>query len=313
MRAEYAYLYDFLNDMLDNARANNYLGENVMGKQGFTFDLRIQLGAGAYVCGEETALISSCEGTRGDPKNRPPFPAQKGYLGHPTVVNNVETLCCVSRIMERGAAFFNEIGTHGTTGTKLMSVSGDCSGPGVYELPFGITVRELLETVGAEDVNAVQIGGPSGQLIGEGDFDRCLCFDDLATGGSIMVFSAERDVLEIAESFMDFFIHESCGYCTPCRVGNRLLRQKLHEIRTGKGKKSDVDYLQNLGDTIIKASRCGLGQTSPNPVLTTLNNFRSAFDALLQEETGFQPTFSLDEALKLAESVQGRKSVHHDG
>jgi [NiFe] hydrogenase diaphorase moiety large subunit len=311
LRGEYAYMVALLESKLAEARAKNQLGENISGKQGFNFDIRVQLGAGAYICGEETALISSCEGLRGDPKNRPPFPAQKGYLGLPTSVNNVETFCCVSRIVQSGAAFFNEIGSHGSSGTKLLSVSGDCSAPGVYELPFGIKLSELLKIVGGEDAKAVQVGGPSGKLVGQDSFGKTICYDDLATGGSIMVFGPNRDVLQVAESFMEFFIHESCGYCTPCRVGNRLLRDRLHAIRQGQGVVADLDYLQELGETITKASRCGLGQTSANPVLSTLANFRADYEALVKEETGFQPRFSLDAATKVAELVQGRKSVHH--
>ena len=311
LRAEYRYLKPLLEKLLADYRSRRFLGENVAGKEGFNFDIRLQIGAGAYICGEETALISSCEGLRGDPKNRPPFPAQKGYLGKPTTVNNVETLCAVSRIMERGAAWFNEIGSSGSAGTKLLSVSGDCSSPGVYELPFGISLRDLLKEVGAADAKAVQMSGPSGQLLGEADFDRVICFDDLATGGSVMIFGRDRDVLEVAGEFMDFFIDESCGYCTPCRVGNRLLQQKLRDIRQGKGTPADLVYLEELGEIVKAASRCGLGQTSPNPVLTTLKNFRPVYEALVKEETGFKPTFSLNEAVKVAESVQGRKSVHH--
>ncbi|NLH48044.1 MAG: NADH:ubiquinone oxidoreductase [Myxococcales bacterium] len=312
LRGEYAYLEAYLNKVLDDRRRQGWLGANIMGKQGFNFDIRIQMGAGAYVCGEETALISSCEGLRGDPKNRPPFPAQKGYLGNPSTVNNVETFCCVPRIIEQGAAWFSEIGSHGSPGTKLLSVSGDCSSPGVYEIPFGMTLADLLKEVGGTDAIAVQMGGPSGNLVGPADFGRTICFDDLATGGSVMIFGPERDVLEVAESFMEFFIHESCGYCTPCRVGNRLLRERLHQIRALQGTPQDIEYLQKLGEIVKAASRCGLGQTSPNPVLTTLKNFRPAYNALVHPmKDGQQPTFDLAQALKLAEKVQGRKAVHH--
>jgi [NiFe] hydrogenase diaphorase moiety large subunit len=226
------------------------------------------------------------------------------------VVNNVETFCCAARIIEKGAAWFAELGSTGSAGTKLLSVAGDCSSPGVYEVPFGITLRQLLTDVGAPEALAVQIGGPSGQLVGEKDYDKIICYDHLATGGSIMVFGPNRGILEIAESFMDFFIHESCGYCTPCRVGNRLLRQGLRDIRDGKGKPEDIAYLQNLGEVVKAASRCGLGQTSANPVLSTLKNFRGSYDAFVKERTdGMQPTFNLADALKLGEELQGRKSV----
>jgi [NiFe] hydrogenase diaphorase moiety large subunit len=314
LRGEYAYLRPFLEDVLLLRRDRALLGKNVCGQEGFDFDIRIQMGAGAYVCGEETALISSCEGLRGDPKNRPPFPAQKGYLGCPTVVNNVETFCCVARILEKGPGWFAERGSKGSTGTKLLSISGDCRSPGVYELPFGVTLREVLEMAGGADAAAVQVGGPSGQMVGPAQFDRIICYDDLATGGSIMVFGPERNVLEVAKSFMDFFVHESCGYCTPCRVGNVLLRERLEAILAGRGEPSDLDYLERLSETVKATSRCGLGQTSPNPVLTTLKNFRPAYEALVKEPTdGRQPTFDLASALAESEAITGRRSVHAQG
>jgi len=313
LRGEYAYLRPFLEETLCQRRDDGLLGENVCGKEGFNFDIRIQMGAGAYICGEETALISSCEGLRGDPKNRPPFPAQKGYLGCPTVVNNVETLCCVAKILEQGPAWFNEYGSAGSSGTKLLSISGDCMTPGVYEIEFGITLRKVLEMVGAEDAVAVQIGGPSGQLVGEKDYDRTICYDDLATGGSIMTFGPKRDVLKIANCFMDFFIDESCGYCTPCRVGNVLLQERLEKIMDGKGVPEDLDYLQELGETIKKTSRCGLGQTSPNPILTTLANFREQYEIrVVQSQDALKPSFDVRAALAEAETLAGHSSeVYH--
>ncbi|HQL54366.1 MAG TPA: NAD(P)H-dependent oxidoreductase subunit E, partial [Phycisphaerae bacterium] len=219
LRGEYAYLRAFLEHALQQRRTEHLLGNNICGKQGFNFDIRIQMGAGAYICGEETALISSCEGRRGDPKTRPPFPAQKGYLDRPTVVNNVETLCCVTKILEEGPATFSEHGSQGSTGTKLLSISGDCKSPGVFEVPFGIKLADVLKLCGGEDALAVQVGGASGQMVAREEFNRTICYDDLATGGSVMVFGPERNVLEVAQKFMEFFIEESCGYCTPCRVG----------------------------------------------------------------------------------------------
>jgi [NiFe] hydrogenase diaphorase moiety large subunit len=311
LRGEYAYLQAFLEQVLADRRAKGLLGRSVGGKTGFDFDIRIQMGAGAYVCGEETALLSSCEGKRGDPKNRPPFPAQKGYLGFPTVVNNVETFCCAARILDMGPGWFAQFGTKGSSGTKLLSVSGDCKKPGVYELPFGTTIADLLRLVDAEDAMAVQVGGASGQMIGPDQYGRKICYDDLATGGSIMVFGPERNVLWVAEQFMDFFIEESCGYCTPCRVGNTLLRQKLVQILEGHGEPADIEYLNDLGNTVKTTSRCGLGQTSPNPVLTTIKNFRSAYNALLKERPdGMQASFDLRAAVRDAEKLAGRRSVH---
>ena len=310
LRGEYAYLRPFLEDRLEKRRNDGLLGKNVAGKEGFNFDIRIQMGAGAYICGEETALISSCEGLRGDPKNRPPFPAQKGYCGCPTVVNNCETLCCATKILEEGPAAFNEYGSEGSSGTKLLSVSGDCKSPGVYEIPFGTKISEVLKMAGAENPIAVQVGGPSGQMLAPDGFERAICYDDVATGGAFMIFGEGRDLLEVAEVFMEFFIEESCGYCTPCRVGNVLLRECLAKIREGKGEPGDLDYLQELGESVKVASRCGLGQTSPNPILTTLKNFRSLYEGLVKEnKSGMQPSFDIREATAAAQAIRERQSV----
>ncbi len=310
LRGEYAYLRAFLESVLADRRNNNLLGNNILGKEGFNYDIRIQMGAGAYICGEETALISSCEGLRGDPKNRPPFPAQKGYLAKPTSVNNVETFCCVAQILDKGAGWFAEMGSTGSTGTKLLSISGDCTRPGVYELPFGIVVSDMLEKAGAENPYAVQVGGPSGQLIGEADFHRTICYDDVATGGSVMIFNKDRNPLEIAHEFMEFFCEESCGYCTPCRAGNELIKERLEVIMRGEGTPEDLDYLEQLGKTVIVSSRCGLGQTSPNPVLSSLKNFRDEYEKLVKEnKDGMQRTFDIHKALATGEELQGRKSV----
>ena len=310
LRAEYAYLKRYLESVLARRRAAGLLGKDVCGKQGFHFDIRIQMGAGAYVCGEETSLISSCEGLRGDPKTRPPFPAQKGYRGQPTLVNNVETFCCAARILDKGPGWFAQLGSTGSAGTKLLSISGDCLRPGVYELEFGIKLSEVLRMAGAAGAAAVCVGGPSGQIVGTGDFDKAICFDHLPTGGSIMVFGPQRDVLDITEQFLDFFIEESCGYCTPCRVGNVLLKERLSRIRQGRGEAADLAYLERLGQTIRTASRCGLGQTSPNPVLSTLRKFPQAYAAkLVQPVDGRQPGFDIQAALKEPQRVQGRPSI----
>ena len=311
LRGEYAYLRAFLEHVLAERRNHGLLGRNICGREGFDFDIRIQMGAGAYICGEETALISSCEGLRGDPKNRPPFPAQKGYLTSPTTVNNVETFCCVARILEMGPGWFAQTGSKGSSGTKLLSISGDCTRPGIYEVPFGMTLGEVLQRCGAEDAAAVQVSGPSGQMVGPADFGRIICYDDLATGGSVMIFGPERNLLKKAAKFMDFFIEESCGYCTPCRVGNVLLKECLDKILAGNGEPADLDYLRELGETVRTASRCGLGQTSANPILTTLKNFRPIYDGLVRERPdGLQPTFDIHAALGDAEAIAGRDSVH---
>lgn len=310
LRGEYAYLKAYLDSVLDERRRKNLLGKNILGKNDFSFDIRIQMGAGAYICGEETALISSCEGRRGDPKNRPPFPAQKGYLDYPTVVNNVETFCCVSRILDKGAGWFAEMGSKGSPGTKLLSISGDCKAPGVFEVPFGTCLKDVLEMAKAEDPLAAQVGGPSGQLVPAKDFGRTICYDDLATGGAIVVFNKARDLLEVVDYYVEFFLEEGCGYCTPCRVGNVLLKERIGKLLRGKGEPGDLEYLKELGETMKTMSRCGLGQTAGNPVLTSLANFPELYQAKIRKhETVFQPTFDIKAAVADAERLVGRKSV----
>ena len=311
LRGEYSYLRDYLEHVLAERRRHGLLGNDVCGRNCFNFDIRIQMGAGAYICGEETALISSMEGARGEPKTRPPFPAQEGYLGKPTSVNNVETLCCAARILEMGSGWFSSQGTAASTGTKLLSISGDVRRPGIYEVPFGIRLREVLALCGADGPFAVLVGGPSGRMVGEAEFDRTICFDDLATGGAVAVFGPERNVVEIASQYMQFFIEESCGYCTPCRVGNVLLKERLDRILAGKGEPADLDYLEELATTVKTTSRCGLGQTSPHPVLSTLENFRGEFEKLLIQPTdGRLASFDIHSALGEAKRLTGRESVH---
>ena len=309
LRAEYAYLREFLEKVLSDRRSNNLLGKNILGK-GLDFDIRIQMGAGAYICGEESSLISSCEGLRGDPKTRPPFPAQKGYNKKPTTVNNLETLCQVVRVLEMGVDWYSKIGNDKSNGTKLLSVSGDCDKPGIYEVEFGMTLSALFEQAGAKDVKMALMAGPSGHFLSSKDFHRCVCCHDLMTGGALMLFNQSRDVLKIAEEYMDFFIDESCGYCTPCRVGNVLLKERLAVIRNGKGTPEDLDYLTELGETIKATSRCGLGQSSPHPVLSTLKHFRSLYEEKVQkDENGFVRSFDIRAQLTDCEDLAGRKSV----
>ena len=311
LRGEYTYLLNYLEDVLAKRRQANLLGQGILGVPNFDFDIRIQMGAGAYICGEETALISSCEGTRGDPKNRPPFPAQQGYLGFPTAVNNVETLCAAARIVDKGSTWFAAQGSAGSSGAKLLSISGDCKAPGIYELPFGISVNEMLAMVGGEDAAAVLVGGPSGQIISRAEFQRTICYDDLGTGGAVMVFGAHRDILAIAAEFMAFFEEESCGYCTTCRVGNTILKNRLQRIIDGKGQMGDLAYLEHTAHTIKALSRCGLGQTSPNPILSTLKNFRDEYEKrITAKDDGMQPAFDIAQALSKTEEIVGRKSTH---
>jgi [NiFe] hydrogenase diaphorase moiety large subunit len=309
LRGEYAYLREFLEEKMNRRREANLLGNNILGREGFNFDVRIQMGAGAYVCGEETSLISSCEGTRGDPTDRTPFPVVKGYMVSPTAVNNVESYCCAARIMDKGPGWFASIGTQRSTGTKLLSVCGDCERPGIYEVPFGTKLRDILERAGADDVACVCVGGPSGQMVGPAQFDLGISYEELSTGGSMMVFSNRRDILEVAIAFMEFFVDESCGYCVPCRVGNVLLKNRLERIRKGEGTKDDLDYLQKLGESVKMMSRCGLGQTSPNPILSTLKNFRPVYNALVKDDKdGMNKSFHIMQAVEEASAIAGRRS-----
>ena len=305
LRAEYAYLCRFLEDVLARRRADGLLGKDIAARHSFDFDIRIQMGAGAYVCGEESALLSSCEGTRGDPRNRPPFPAQSGYLACPTVVNNVETLACVTRILEAGPAAFSEIGSKHSAGTKVLSVSGDVGRAGVFEVPFGVTVREVLTMAEARDAAFLQIGGPSGRMIGPSDFDRTICYDDLATGGAFVVFGAGRDPLEVARRYMEFFEDESCGYCTPCRVGNVLLRRALERVLAGRGEVEDLARMEQIARTMKATSRCGLGQTAGNPVLTSLAAFPGLYEARVRAaDGGLRPSFDLEQATAEAAGIR---------
>ncbi len=313
LRGEYAYLREHLQSVIDARRARGVLGPDIMARQGFDFDIRIQMGAGAYICGEEGALISSCEGLPGEPKTRPPFPVNRGYLGHPTVVNNVETFCHVARILDRGAEWFHAMGTEGSHGTKLFSVSGDCLNPGIYELQYGLSIRELLSMVSGEDAAAVLVGGPSGTMIARDSFHRKLTFDDLATGGAVVVFNGSRNILEIVEYYMSFFVHESCGYCTPCRVGNVFLQKAIQKFRKGHADASDIEYLRTLSSTIIETSRCGLGMTSPNPILSTLENFPLVYSATTKtSEDGMKATFDIQSAIDGARSIAKRRSYIYD-
>ena len=272
LRAEYAYLADYLEGRLAALRERGVLGHSSEGFGGF--DIRIQLGAGAYICGDESALIESCEGKRGTPRLKPPFPVQRGYLGMPTVVNNVETFAAAAHIVDHGADWFAAMGVPGSTGTRLLSVSGDCAAPGIYEVEWGTTLRSVLDMIGAHDARAVQISGPSGEMLSvAADADRVLGYDDLSCNGSFMVFDGGRDLLDVVGDFMQFFVDESCGICVPCRAGNVLLRQKVALVADGQATSSDLDEMVAWGGVVAHTSRCGLGATSPNPILTTLTKF----------------------------------------
>lgn len=273
LRGEYRYLLAQLEQKLESMRLDNKLGNNILGTE-LNFDIEIRLGSGAYVCGEESALIESLEGHRGEPRNRPPFPVNTGFMGYPTVVNNVETFATIPLIIDNGADWFQQYGTAKSKGTKLMSVSGDCANPGVYEVQFGTKIRELLEMVGAEDAKAVQVGGASGNCIPHWEFNREFSFEDLPTGGSIIIFNKTRDMLHVLKNFMEFFVEESCGQCVPCRIGNAKLLEGIEKIEHGTCTMSYLNELIELGKSMQVASKCGLGQSSPNPFISIINNFK---------------------------------------
>jgi len=308
LRAEYEYLREPLEAVLDRRRRLGLLGDHVAGREGFSFDIRIQMGAGAYVCGEESSLLESAEGRRGAPRDRPPFPVTKGYLGQPTALNNAETLAAAARVIEKGPDWFTAIGTRDSTGTKLLSVSGDCERPGVYEVEFGLTVSRLLELVGARDTQAVQIGGPSGACIAPKDFGRRICFEDVPTGGSVIVFGQNRDLLEAARDFTEFFVEESCGWCAPCRVGTTLLLELLDRVREGLATKADLARMEELAATVKATSRCGLGQTAGNPFVTTLRSLPGLYEAKISKRE-YEPVLRLDAALAEARKLAGRAAT----
>ena len=273
LRGEYVYILKTLEKAIEGFNKQNLLGKNIL-NSGFDFDIEIRLGAGAYVCGEEFALIESMNGYRGEPRNKPPFPTQKGFRDKPTVVNNVETLCFIPYIVSKGAEWFKSFGTEGSTGTKLFSVSGDVEHPGVYELELGITLNELLDVVGAKNPKAVQVGGASGVCVAKKDFDKPISFQGLPPGGSIIVFGENRDMLKVLKNFLEFFVEESCGQCTPCREGNYRLLEGVNMLEKGECSVRYVRELLALCEVMKASSKCGLGQTSPNCFLTILENFK---------------------------------------
>lgn len=305
LRGEYLYMLDDLEAVLQRRRESGLLGRNIADRAGFDFDIEIHLGAGAYICGEESALIESLEGKRGVPRIRPPFPVTHGYLGEPTVVDNVETFVAVTWIAIHGANAFRAQGTPGSAGTKLLSVSGDCALPGIYEFPWGVTIAEVLSHCGAADTQAVQVAGPAGSCIPESGFHRRLAFDDVPTGGSFMVFDRSRDMLDVVHNFAAFFAHETCGFCTPCRVGTTLIRDLVDKIHSGGGTRYDVDELRRIGGVMRKTAHCGLGHTAANPVFDTLDHFPELYEARLRP-SDYEPGFDLDNALEEARRATGR-------
>jgi [NiFe] hydrogenase diaphorase moiety large subunit len=309
LRGEYRHLLEPLNEALERRRAAKLLGKDILGQAGFDFDIEIHLGAGAYVCGEESALIESLEGKRGIPRNRPPYPVSHGYLQRPTTVNNVETFCAAALVAAFGADWYRGIGTAKSAGTKVLSVSGDCARPGIYEYPFGVTVRQVLADCGAgsgkSDTLAVQISGPSGVCIAADEFDRRIAFEDLASAGAFMVFDSSRDMFEVAHNFAHFFAHESCGFCTPCRVGTAMLRSTMDKIAAGHGTLYDLAEIEKLDRVLNQSAHCGLGHTACNPTLDTMKRFRPSYERRLKS-LDFEPAFDLDGALAAARRMTGR-------
>lgn len=293
IRAEYPLAISRLKVALGQAREFGLLGNDIMGT-GFDFDIEIRYGAGAFVCGEETALIHSMEGLRGEPTFKPPFPSVSGYLGKPTNVNNVETFANVPVIINKGAEWFSSIGTEKSRGTKVFALAGKVNNVGLIEVPMGITLREVIFDIGGGIKNgkkfkAVQTGGPSGGCLTEKHLDTPIDYDNLLASGSMMgsggmiVLDEDDCMVSIAKFYLEFTLDESCGKCTPCRIGNKRLFEILEKITKGDGKPEDLDRLRMLSQVIKDTSLCGLGQTSPNPILSTLDNFYSEYEAHVKE------------------------------
>ena len=289
VRAEYPIAVERLQKAIDDAREYGLLGKNIFGS-GFDFDLFIRLGAGAFVCGEETALMTSIEGNRGEPRPRPPYPAVKGLFGKPTTENNVETFANIPQIILNGAEFFNKMGTETSKGTKVFALGGKINNTGLVEVPMGTTLREIVEDIGGGIPNgkkfkAAQTGGPSGGCLPadlldiEIDYDNLVAKGAMMGSGGLIVMDEDDCMVDIAKFFLEFTVDESCGKCTPCRVGTRRLLEILEKITSGKGTMEDLDRMEKLCNYIKENSLCGLGQTAPNPVLSTYQRFRDEYIA----------------------------------
>lgn len=299
LRAEYTWMRDKLQHTIDHFRKMNLLGKNICGIEGFDFDVRLQMGAGAYVCGEETAMLNSLEGKRGEPRNKRFFPTERGYMQKPTVINNVETFCAAARIIQLGVDHYLGTGTPTSPGTKLLSVSGDCRLPGIYEIEWGTTVREILEKCEADRPHFIQISGPSGECISMAEADRAIAMDDLVSEGSIMIFSRSRDILEILRNYNHFFKHESCGLCTPCRAGNFILEKKLDLFAAKLAHPSDVEDVRSWGKIMQLTCRCGLGKTAPNALLMAQEKFPEYFESIVEKNPErLSKGFSLKDAVR---------------
>ena len=284
VRAEYPIAVKRLRNAIEQMNEAGVLGENIMGT-GFSFQAHIRLGAGAFVCGEETALLNSIEGKRGMPRPRPPFPAVKGLWGKPTIVNNVETLACVPYILREGAAEFASCGTERSKGTKVFALGGKVNNVGLVEIPMGTTLRELIYDIGGgipdgKEFKAIQTGGPSGGCLTAKDLDEPIDFDNLVARGSMMgsggaiVMDEDNCMVDVAKFYMEFICDESCGKCSPCRIGTKRMLEILTRITEGRGTMKDLEELEELGNTVKANSLCALGQTAANPIISTLTHFR---------------------------------------
>jgi [NiFe] hydrogenase diaphorase moiety large subunit len=299
LRGEYTWLRDKLQHTIDHFRKMHLLGRDVGGIAGFDFDIRVQLGAGAYVCGEETAMLNSLEGKRGEPRNKRFFPTERGFQQKPTVINNVETFCAAARVIQLGAEAYLATGTATSPGTKLLSVSGDCRLPGIYEIEWGTTVREVLDWCEADRPWFIQVSGPSGECISMDEADRAISLDDLKCGGSFMIFNRQRDLLDALRNYNRFFKDESCGLCTPCRAGNFILEKKLELFAAKLAHESDVEAVRSWGEIMRLTCRCGLGKTAPNALLGALDKFPDYFDTIVDRNPErLSKGFDLNEAVR---------------
>jgi len=294
VRAEYPIAVRRLEIAIRQAREYGLLGEHIFGTD-FSFDIGVRLGAGAFVCGEETALMNSIQGHRGEPWPRPPFPAVRGLFGKPTVLNNVETYANVCQIILNGADWFAAMGTEKSKGTKVFALGGKINNTGLVEVPMGTTLREIIYEIGGgipggKAFKAVQTGGPSGGCLPTHMLDTPVDYDNLIAAGSMMgsggmiVMDEDNCMVDIARFFLDFTVDESCGKCTPCRIGTRRMLEILNRICDGKGEDGDLERLENLASNIKATALCGLGQTAPNPVLSTIKQFRNEYEAHIYEK-----------------------------
>ena len=305
LRGEYWWLKHKLDEAIQQYGEVGLLGKDCANIKNLDFDIRVQMGAGSYVCGEETALLESLEGKRGEPRTKWFFPVEKGYLQLPTIINNVETFCAAARIIEMGCEEYLQLGIPGSPGTKLISVSGDCKVPGLYEIEWGITVAELLELCQAEDPYYIQVSGPSGECISiKEKFRRISMLDllarkDLRCGGSFMIFNKQRDLVKVLLNFSSFFKHESCGICTPCRAGNFIIQRKLERLNNGLATQTDLQDLKDWGIIMKNTSRCGLGKTATNSLIQALDKFHDYFENRLDKNfDGLNLEFDMEAATR---------------